>query len=140
MCDSYSQFDDGVGRTEKARAGSNEDMSIIHTLCSPPGSPARDHAHVETVQNVRTHRHFSAYAFMGHEQSSAQAPRRVRKKLDTIQYGQSSKKLPLLPAQDPIRQHSRTGVARRPAALICLAIVARTLDLQVTRKSREHRA
>jgi hypothetical protein len=37
MCDSYSQFDDGVGRTDKARAGSNEDMSIIHTLLLSTG-------------------------------------------------------------------------------------------------------
>ena len=41
MCDSYSQFDDGVGRTEKAKAGSNEDMSIIHTLLLSTGVSAR---------------------------------------------------------------------------------------------------
>ena len=117
MCDSYSQFDDGVGRTEKARAGSNEDMSIIHTLLLSTGVSGTG----PRPRGNRAERpgapHFSAYAFMGHEQSSAQAPRRVRKKLDTIQYGQSSKKLPLLPAQDPILQHSRTEVKGRPVAL-----------------------
>jgi hypothetical protein len=56
-----------------------------------PGSTVKivDHTHSDTMQNVRPHLHFSAYALMGHEQSSARDPRHVRKKLDRIQYGQS---------------------------------------------------
>jgi hypothetical protein len=37
MCDSYSQFDDGAGRPEKARAVSNEDLGIIHRLLLSTG-------------------------------------------------------------------------------------------------------
>jgi hypothetical protein len=76
-----------------------------------------EHTHVDNMQKRPSAPHFSAYALMGHEQSSARALRRVRKYLTRSSMVKVSKKLPLLPGQDPIPQHSRTGVAGRPAAL-----------------------